>query len=172
MSMPAFNFSTSYLLGFDPFSSSIISFIIYAVIVFVGLAIAFSRFYRKVGPEEALVITGLGGLKVATGTGIIVIPILHRADQMDLSVKRIEIARKGEVGLICRDNIRADIEVAFFVRVNNTVSDIRNVAQSLGCRRASSREALIELFDAKFSEALKTVGKHFDFVELYNERDK
>ncbi len=100
------------------------------------------------------------------------IPILHRADQMDLSVKRIEIARKGEVGLICRDNIRADIEVAFFVRVNNTANDIRNVAQSLGCRRASSREALIELFDAKFSEALKTVGKHFDFVELYNERDK
>ncbi len=50
--------------------------------------------------------------------------------------------------LICRDNIRADIEVAFFVRVNNTAVDIRNVAQSLGCRRASSRDALIELFDA------------------------
>ncbi|WP_390621025.1 flotillin family protein [Gimesia alba] len=137
-----------------------------------GLAVAISRFYRKVGPEEALVLTGAGGLRVATGEGIIVIPVLHRADQMDLSVKRIEIARKGEVGLICRDNIRADIEVAFFVRVNNTVGDIRNVAQSLGCDRASSREALVELFDAKFSEALKTVGKHFDFVELYNERDK
>merc|ERR1712159_625068 len=127
--------------------------------------------YRKVGPEEALVRTGVGNLKVANGEGIFVIPILHRADQMDLSVKRIEIARKGEAGLICRDNIRADIEVAFFVRVNNTSNDIRNVAQSLGCKRASSREALVELFDAKFSEALKTVGKHFDFVELYNERD-
>jgi hypothetical protein len=33
-------------------------------------------------------------------------------------------------------------------------------------------DALVELFDAKFSEALKTVGKRFDFVELYNERDK
>tara|TARA_R110002111_G_scaffold248400_2_gene312079 strand:+ start:1046 stop:3145 length:2100 start_codon:yes stop_codon:yes gene_type:complete len=172
MFMPAFTIPMSYLLGLELFGSSFITMVIYVMIVLVGLAIAFSRFYRKVGPEEALVITGLGGLKVATGTGIIVIPILHRADQMDLSVKRIEIARKGEVGLICRDNIRADIEVAFFVRVNNTVGDIRNVAQSLGCRRASSREALIELFDAKFSEALKTVGKHFDFVELYNERDK
>lgn len=172
MSMSAFTLSSFYLLGFDFFALSFINMVIYIVIAIVGLLIAFSRFYRKVGPEEALVITGLGGLKVATGTGIIVIPILHRADQMDLSVKRIEIARKGEVGLICRDNIRADIEVAFFVRVNNTVGDIRNVAQSLGCRRASSRDALIELFDAKFSEALKTVGKHFDFVELYNERDK
>ncbi|MCH9653344.1 MAG: flotillin family protein [Planctomycetes bacterium] len=173
MSMTAFTLSAPYMLGFvQLFGSQVISIIIYAVIVIVGMAVAFSRFYRKVGPEEALVITGLGGLKVATGTGIIVVPILHRADQMDLSVKRIEIVRKGEIGLICRDNIRADIEVAFFVRVNNTAVDIRNVAQSLGCRRASSRDALIELFDAKFSEALKTVGKHFDFVELYNERDK
>lgn len=172
MSMLTFPFSTSYLLGLDLFSWSLGTSLIWIVTTIIGAAVALSRFYRKVGPEEALVITGMGGLKVATGRGIIVIPILHRADQMDLSVKRIEIARKGEVGLICRDNIRADIEVAFFVRVNNTAGDIRNVAQSLGCRRASSREALIELFDAKFSEALKTVGKHFDFVELYNERDK
>ncbi|MBN70844.1 MAG: flotillin [Gimesia sp.] len=160
------------MLGVDLFSGSIFTAIVVIGVVLAGFAMALSRFYRKVGPEEALVRTGVGNLKVANGEGIFVIPILHRADQMDLSVKRIEIARKGEAGLICRDNIRADIEVAFFVRVNNTSNDIRNVAQSLGCKRASSRDALIELFDAKFSEALKTVGKHFDFVELYNERDK
>lgn len=138
----------------------------------IGFGTAFSRFYRKVGPEEAIIKSGAGGLKAATGTGIWVIPVMHRAEMMDLSVKRIEIARRAEAGLICRDNIRADIEVAFFVRVNNTTEDILNVAQSLGCRRASEQKALIELFDAKFSEALKTVGKRFDFVELYNERDK
>lgn len=141
-------------------------------VIFFGFGVAFSRFYRKVGPEEAIVRSGARGLRAATGAGIWVVPVLHRADQMDLSVKRIEISRRGEAGLICKDNIRADIEVAFFVRVNNTTADILNVAQSLGCRRASEQRALIELFDAKFSEALKTVGKHFDFVELYNERDK
>jgi len=36
---------------------------------------------------------------------------------MDISVKTIEIARTGREGLICRDNIRADIKVTFFVRV-------------------------------------------------------
>ncbi len=145
---------------------------IIGLFILFGLLILISRFYRKVGPEEALIITGVGGLRVATGRGTIVIPIAHRAEQMDLSVKRIEIARRGESGLICRDNIRADIEVAFFVRVNNTREDILQVAQSLGCRRASEHQALVELFDAKFSEALKTVGKHFDFVDLYTERDK
>lgn len=172
MSISAFQLPAAFLLGVDFFSETVIFVVLIIAVLVIGLFVAFSRFYRKVGPEEALVITGIQGLEVATGKGILVIPILHQADKMDLSVKRIEIARKGEVGLICRDNIRADIEVAFFVRVNNTAADIRNVAQSLGCKRASSREALVELFDAKFSEALKTVGKHFDFVELYNERDK
>ncbi|QDT29327.1 Inner membrane protein YqiK [Gimesia panareensis] len=175
MFLPANLTSSMPLLAYDFLGFSLLTWVVVGfvgAIFFSGFLTVVSRFYRKVGPEEALVITGYKGLKVATGEGTLVIPIVHRAEQMDLSVKRIEIARKGEVGLICRDNIRADIEVAFFVRVNNTSNDIRNVAQSLGCKRASSREALVELFDAKFSEALKTVGKHFDFVELYNERDK
>ncbi len=138
----------------------------------IGTLVMIARFYRKVGPEEALVRTGIGGLRVVTGSGSLVVPIAHRVEFMDLSVKRIEIKRQGSSGLICRDNVRADIEVAFFVRVNNQQDSIKEVAQALGCARASEKTALVELFDAKFSEALKTVGKQFDFVELYNERDK
>ncbi|HUG89727.1 MAG TPA: SPFH domain-containing protein [Planctomycetaceae bacterium] len=149
-----------------------VAIIVGVVLVLLVIASSFSKFYRKVGPEEAMVVTGVGGLKVGTGTGIWVIPVFQRFEQMDLSVKRIEIARRGEAGLICKDNIRADIEVAFFVRVNNTKEDILQVAQSLGCRRASDPQALNELFNAKFSEALKTVGKHFDFTELYNQREQ
>ena len=51
-----------------------------------------SAFYRKPGPEEAIVRTGVGGLKVQTGKGMIIVPVAHAADKMDLSVKRIEIA--------------------------------------------------------------------------------
>ena len=138
----------------------------------IGFAVMVAKFYQKAGPEEAIVRSGKGGLYAVTGNGMLVIPIIHRAERMDLSVKRIEVSRRGEGGLICKDNIRADIEVAFFVRVNSEGDAITSVAQALGCRRASEQQALIELFDAKFSEALKTVGKQFDFVEMYTERDK
>jgi uncharacterized membrane protein YqiK len=69
-------------------------------------------------------------------------------------------------GLICKDNIRADIKVAFFIRVNKSIDDVINVAQTLGCERASDVETLRTIFEAKFSEALKTVGKKFEFIEL------
>ncbi len=142
------------------------------VVVIVGVLMLVIKCYRKVPQGTALVRTGMGGAKVTTSSGIVVVPVVHRAELMDISVKRIEIARAGEDGLICRDNLRADIKVAFFVRVNNTTEDILQVAQSLGCERASQERALIELFDAKFADALKTVGKQFDFVSLYEERDK
>ena len=122
-------------------------------VLFVLVAAA-SRFYRKVGPEEALVRSGGGNLMVATGCGMWVVPLVHRVELMDLTLKRIEIDRKGLSGLICKDNIRADIEVAFFVRVANEPLKIKEVAQSIGCARASEQVTLVELFDAKFSEAL------------------
>jgi len=127
-------------------------------------------FYKKIPQGKAIVRTGVGGSKVAFNKGMYVIPVFHKMEIMDISVKKIEIARMQHDGLICRDNIRADIKVAFFVRVNKSVDDVINVAQNLGCDRASDPETLKSIFESKFSEALKTVGKKFDFIELYEAR--
>ena len=142
------------------------------LVLFAGFITAFSKFYRKPGPEEAIVRTGVGGLMTITGRGMIVVPLIQEAHLMDLSVKRVLIARDGEDGLICQDNMRADIKVTFFIRVNNQPEDIKTVAETIGPRRASEQDELEELFEAKFSEALKTVGKNFEFVKLYTERDQ
>jgi uncharacterized membrane protein YqiK len=138
----------------------------------IAFTIVASKFYVKVGPDEAIVKTGMGGMKVVIDGGALILPVIHRSEKMDLTLKSFEIAREGSEGLICKDNIRADIKTAFFIRVDKTAEEIKEVAQSIGCRRASQVETLRELFDAKFSEALKTVGKQFEFVELYDKRDK
>ncbi|MEU0483407.1 flotillin family protein [Streptosporangium sp. NPDC006013] len=141
------------------------------LLVVVGLLIMISRLFNKVEQGKALIISKINKVDV-TFTGAIVLPIFHKSELMDISVKTIEIARTGREGLICRDNIRADIRITFFVRVNKTVEDVVKVAQAIGTARASDQETLQELFNAKFSEALKTVGKQLDFVDLYTQRDR
>ncbi len=145
--------------------------ILVGIIVFVsiGLAAMILKMYKKAIQGFALVRTGFGNTKVSF-SGLFVVPIIHKMETMDTTVKTIMIERSGKDGLVCKDNMRADIKVTFFVRVNPTTEAVAKVAQSLGCSRASDQRALEDLFDAKFSEALKTVGKHFDFVELYNSR--
>ncbi|MDU1890155.1 MAG: hypothetical protein E6767_05650 [Dysgonomonas sp.] len=127
-------------------------------------------FYKKIPQGKSIVRTGVGGTKVAFNKGMYVVPVLHKMEIMDISLKKVQIERMEHDGLICKDNIRADIKVAFFVRVNKSVNDVINVAQSIGCERASDISTLKDIFEAKFSEALKTVGKKFDFIELYEAR--
>ena len=144
-----------------------IGLILFLIIIYFAII---ALFYKKVPQGEALVRTGFKGTKVATDKGLYVVPVFHKVEIMDISVKKIQIERIGDNGLLCKDNMRADIKVAFFVRVNNEVEFIKKVAQTVGCERASDISTLEELFEAKFSEALKTVGKKFNFVELYEAR--
>ncbi|MGW7302328.1 flotillin family protein [Streptomyces sp. NPDC054829] len=150
-----------------------------AMIVGVGVLVAalllvllvVARLFRKVEQGKALIVSKMRKVDV-TFTGQVVLPVLHKAEVMDISVKTIEITRAGKEGLICKDNIRADIRISFFVKVNKTVEDVIKVAQSVGTARASDRNTLQELFHAKFSEALKTVGKQMDFTDLYTKREE
>jgi len=142
-----------------------------AVAIIFGILALIATFYRKVPQGKALVRTGPNGVKVSMG-GIIAVPLLHTLETMDISVKQMVIEREGKDGLICKDNMRADIKVVFFVRVNPEKESIRRVAQTIGCERASDPELLRTLFEALFSEAVKTVGINFNFVDLYNARSR
>ncbi|MEJ8658784.1 flotillin family protein [Streptomyces sp. MS1.AVA.4] len=142
-----------------------------ALLVTAVLLFVLSRLFRKVEQGKALIVSKMRKVDV-TFTGQVVLPVLHKAEVMDISVKTIEISRTGRDGLICQDNIRADIRISFFVRVNKTVEDVIKVAQAIGTQRASDKETLQELFNAKFSEALKTVGKQLDFTDLYTKREE
>ncbi|MET9128859.1 flotillin family protein [Streptomyces antibioticus] len=147
--------------------------VLVVVCLLIATAVLFvvSRLFRKVEQGKALIVSKTRKVDV-TFTGQVVLPVLHKAEVMDISVKTIEITRAGKEGLICQDNIRADIRISFFVKVNKTVEDVIRVAQAVGTARASDQRTLQELFHAKFSEALKTVGKQLDFTDLYTKREE
>lgn len=136
-----------------------------------SLLIMVAKFYNKVDQGQVLIINKLRAEPEVSTTGGMVLPIIHKKEIMDISTKRMMLERKGRSGLICQDNIRADIIITFYIRVNETKEDILRVAKQVGCERSSYPETLQELFEAKFSEALKTVGKQLDFTELFTQRN-
>ncbi|WP_197517579.1 MULTISPECIES: flotillin family protein [unclassified Colwellia] len=141
------------------------------VLLVFSLLIMMAKFYHKVEQGQALIINKLGAEPEISTNGGMVIPIIHKKEIMDISTKRMMLERKGRSGLICQDNIRADITITFYIRVNETKEDILRVAKQVGCERSSFPETLQELFEAKFSEALKTVGKQLNFTDLFTQRD-
>ncbi|MFT6903842.1 MAG: putative membrane protein YqiK [Oleiphilaceae bacterium] len=141
-------------------------------VILMGMAALFKSFYIKVDQGTALIVNDMTASPKVHFTGALVYPIIYKKELMKISLITLEVDRRGKDGLICADNMRADITVAFYLRVNETTEDVLRVAKSIGADRASDREAVNLLFNAKFSEALKTVGKQIEFVNLFENRQK
>ncbi len=159
------------------FSNSIIGGAIF-IIALVFLAIFYASRYKKVKQQgQAIVINGYSDV-TASFTGGFVWPVINSYEFMDITRKKISIERVGKKGdsaeeaegLHCMDNIRADLKVDFYIGVNQTPSDVKKVVNTLGAEGASNQETLKEHFSPKFSEALKTACKKFDFKDLFENR--
>lgn len=142
------------------------------IVSLLGILGMFKAFYNKVPQGTALIVNDLSSSPKVHFTGAIVYPVIYKKELMKISLITLEVDRRGKDGLICRDNMRADITVAFYLRVNETAQDVLKVAKAIGAERASDKGAVNELFNAKFSEALKTVGKQIDFVKLFENRQE
>ncbi len=141
--------------------------VIFVMFIFVLL----SSFLRKTEPGTALVKTGLGlSVPRISTSSTIAIPLIHRTETIDLTVKIVKIVRRGGDSLSCADGIRAEVEVDFYVKINSVDEDIRRVATTIGCSRASNLQTIKELFEAKFADALKTAGSKLTFDQLYQNR--
>ncbi|QNN47064.1 hypothetical protein H9L17_02535 [Thermomonas brevis] len=137
-----------------------------------GIFGLFKAFYRKVDQGTALIVNDMSAQPKVHFTGALIVPVLYKAEEMQISLITLQVDRRGKEGLICRDNIRADISVAFYLRVNETPADVLRVAKAVGAARASDQNSVEQLFNSKFSEALKTVGKRFEFNDLFEQRQQ
>ncbi|AKJ42651.1 flotillin family protein [Pragia fontium] len=140
------------------------------IIVILGLFGLFKAFYIKVPQGTALIVNDMSSQPKVHFTGALVYPVIYKKEFMRISLLTLEVDRRSKDGLICKDNLRADITVAFYLRVNETTEDVLKVAKNIGVERASDHQAVSALFSAKFSEALKTVGKQFELYKLFEDR--
>lgn len=161
----------------------IINLVIFAAILgtilIIGRFLA-SRYKRVEGLGQALVVTRTGGKRDVSLTGTFVWPVINQMERIDITRKLIDIERIGRKantgdkyeGLSCKDGIRANMKVDFYIGVNPEADSIIKIAEHFGCAAASSEDALKIYFSSKFSEVLKTVVRNFDFQELLDNRNK
>jgi len=160
---------------------------LFATIVSMGLimGLTYSLFYKKVPKRgSVMVVSKRKTIEVYTNGGF-VFPVIHnKAELLDITRKKISISRKGEKsvgtssqkdieeteGLPCKDNVRVDIKADFYIGINPEPKNILQIVDNFSVSNAGSQEYLKEYFSPKFSEALKTVAKRFDFEELYVSR--
>lgn len=141
--------------------------IILVAIFVVGMIIA--RLYRRASKEVSFVRTGFGGQKVIMNGGALVLPVLHETIPVNMNTLRLEVVRTAEQALITKDRMRVDVQAEFYVRVQPTAEAIADAAQTLG-RRTMEPQALKELVEGKFVDALRAVAAEMAMEELHEQR--
>jgi uncharacterized membrane protein YqiK len=146
--------------------------LIFAGIVIVALfalGMIFSRMYRRASKEVSFVRTGFGGQSVIMNGGALVFPVLHEIIPVNMNTLRLEVRRSAEQALITRDRLRVDVTAEFYVRVKPTAESIANAAQTLGMKTMNP-EALKDLVEGKFVDALRAVAAEMAMEELHEKR--
>ena len=143
-----------------------------ALVLFIALlaiGLIFARLYRRSSKEISFVRTGFGGQKVIMNGGALVFPVLHEVIPVNMNTLRLEVRRSNEQALITKDRMRVDVQAEFYVRVQPTIESIANAAQTLG-RRTIKPDALKELVEGKFVDALRSVAAEMAMEELHEQR--
>lgn len=156
---------------------AVLTICILGVLIFIG-----SRYKKVKEAGTAIVVVGLKNI-YASKVGAFVWPVVNSHKFVDITDKKLIIIRKGVnkndinhgngeyEGIHCKDNIRADLEVAFYIGLDDNEDNIATVANKLGANNIGIQSFLSEYFKDKFSEALKSVVKQFDYEELHVNRE-
>jgi uncharacterized membrane protein YqiK len=150
------------------------SLILYLIILAIAVVIAvylLRWLYRRSTKETAFVRTGFGGEKVVVSGGAFVIPVLHDVTLVNMTVMRIEVARRESQALITKNRMRVDVIAEFFVKVGSSREAVGNAAQTLG-RRTLEPDGTRDLLEGRFASALRTVAAQMTLEELHEQRQE
>jgi len=139
------------------------------VLLFLFLVIFITKLYRRASKEVAFVRTGFGGEKVVMNGGAMVMPVLHETMPVNMNTVRLAVERKNQDALITLDRLRIDVKAEFYVRVRPDANAIAMAAQTLG-QRTMVPEALKDLVEGKFVDALRSVAAGMSMNELHEQR--
>lgn len=152
--------------------NSLISIGIYAgvaLVMILTLGFIIARLYKRASKEVAFVRTGFGGEKVVMNGGALVLPVFHETMPVNMNTVRLAVERKNADALITLDRLRIDVKAEFYVRVRPDREAIAIAAQTLG-QRTMHPEALKELVEGKFVDALRSVAAGMTMNQLHEQR--
>ena len=121
-----------------------IFFVVAALVVVTLLCIsALARMFRKVGPNQALVVYGFGGTQIVTGGGRFIIPMVQSHRELSLELMSFDVAPTQD--LYSAQGVAVTVEAVAQIKIKSDPLSIRTAAEQLLTKTPAEREGLIRL---------------------------
>src|SRR5438270_9277011 len=120
--------------------------IIIAVAAVAAFLIAMSiiaSWFRKVGPNQALIVYGFRGTRVIKGHGTVVLPMLEHAHELSLELMSFDVAPQQD--LYTNQGVAVSVEAVAQIKVKSDPASIQTGAEQFLTKTPGEREGLIRL---------------------------
>ncbi len=99
--------------------------------------------YRKVGPNQALIVYGMGGTRVYSGRGVIVWPMIQSGRELSLELMSFDVAPQQD--LYTKQGVAVTVEAVAQIKVKSDHESILTSAEQFLTKTPEEREGLIRL---------------------------
>jgi flotillin len=123
-------------------SPTAIMAVVLAIILLMLLRIL-AGLYRRVGPNQALIVYGLGAPKVVKGGGAIVWPLVQSGDELSLELMSFDVAPQQD--LYTQQGVAVTVEAVAQIKVKSDHDSIMTAAEQFLRKSPADRENLIRL---------------------------
>ncbi len=123
-------------------SPTAIMAVVLAIILLIVLRIL-AGLYRRVGPNQALIVYGLGAPKVVKGGGAIVWPLVQSGDELSLELMSFDVAPPQD--LYTQQGVAVTVEAVAQIKVKSDHDSIMTAAEQFLRKTPEDRQNLIRL---------------------------
>jgi flotillin len=113
-----------------------------AIVIVLILALVASMF-RKVGPNQALIVYGFGGTKVVKGGGRVIWPMVQQGRELSLELMSFDVAPTQD--LYTKQGVAVNVEAVAQIKVKSDEVSIMTAAEQFLNKEPAEREGLIRL---------------------------
>jgi flotillin len=116
--------------------------VVLAIVLLILLRVL-AGLYRKVGPNQALIVYGLGHPRVVKGGGAIVWPMVQRADELSLELMSFDVAPPQD--LYTQQGVAVKVEAVAQIKVKSDLESVMTAAEQFLRKSQEERQDLIRL---------------------------
>jgi len=123
--------------------ASVIVIVVGLVFVILAILAISATLFRKVGPNQALIVYGFGGTKVIKGSGKVVWPMVQQAKELSLELMSFDVAPTQD--LYTNQGVAVNVEAVAQIKVKSDPVSILTAAEQFLTKPLEERKALIRL---------------------------
>ena len=124
-------------------SAGLFVVVLLLVLVLFGLLYIAANLFRKVGPNQALIVYGFRGTRILTGGGSVVLPMVESFRGLSLELMSFDVAPQQD--LYTNQGVAVTVEAVAQIKVKSDPESVRTAAEQFLTKEPEDRESLIRL---------------------------